>query len=151
MGCACLQGAILNPITNLSVNGLFYILGILCYCCVVAEMLHKVVLKDAKEYCHRLRIIFKATLLSLAHFSPIYLVSGCVVTDVLLSIVEFYFYQKTNHKFPKVWLINQFCLNIALTLIIFVPDFIISIVMSSVLIVLSIIVEIVFICKEYGS
>ena len=32
MGCACLQGAILNPINEIDVNGVFYIFGIILYC-----------------------------------------------------------------------------------------------------------------------
>jgi hypothetical protein len=35
-GCASLQGAIMNPITSLNVNGAFYIIGILLYFCLVS-------------------------------------------------------------------------------------------------------------------
>ena len=86
MGCACLQGAILNPITSITINGLFYILGIIIYVCLCAETLYRIIFKDAKEYVHKVRIILKATLLSLSHFSPIYLVASCVVADTLLAI-----------------------------------------------------------------
>lgn len=30
-GCASLQGSIMNPVVELSVNGVFYILGIILY------------------------------------------------------------------------------------------------------------------------
>lgn len=86
MGCACLQGAILNPITTININGLFYILGILIYICLCAETVYRLLFRDAKEYIHRVRIILKATILSLSHFSPVYLVASCVVADTLLAI-----------------------------------------------------------------
>lgn len=85
MGCACLQGAIINPITDIDINGLFYILGILIYLIIFMEALFKVIFSDLKRFGFRIRIFVKATILSLAHLSPIYLLAATVIVDIIIA------------------------------------------------------------------
>lgn len=85
-GCASLQGAIFNPMESLSINGAFYILGILIYFSMLCECIYKVS-QDKVYNFFKIRVMIKATLLSLSHFSPIYLLSSAVLIDIILVIV----------------------------------------------------------------
>lgn len=87
-GCASLQGAIKNPVTSLNVNGIFYIIGILLYFSIVCECIYKITLDKTLNFW-KIRVFIKATLLSLSHLSPIYLLSSTVVIDLVLVIVEY--------------------------------------------------------------
>ena len=87
MGCTCLQGAIMNPINKVDVNGVFYILGIIVYTLVFMECLYRLIIESSKRYCYKIRIFIKASLLSLAHLSPIYLLSAAICVDVIISII----------------------------------------------------------------
>ena len=82
-GISSFQGGIFNPVQTLSINSLFYILGIVIYGLFVCEAVYKTY-RNPNVYIWRLRIVIKATLLSLGHFSPIYLLSSAVVMDILM-------------------------------------------------------------------
>lgn len=86
-GSLSLQGAIFNPIQNISVNGLFYILGILGYIIVFIEMVYSIN-KDKNEL-YKVRIFIKASLLSIGHLNPIIVVSVAIITDVLLIVLQY--------------------------------------------------------------
>lgn len=79
--CASLQGAILNPIDQVSLNAVFYILGIVLYIIILMECFWS--LYQSKTYIYKIRIIIKATMLSLMHFSPVYIAASALVVDTL--------------------------------------------------------------------
>lgn len=86
-GSLSLQGAIFNPIQKVSVNGLFYLLGILGYIVVFIEMVYSIN-KDKNEL-YKVRIFIKASLLSIGHLNPIIVVSVAIITDILLIILQY--------------------------------------------------------------
>jgi hypothetical protein len=85
-GCASFQGAVINPIAALNVNSLFYIIGIMLYFSVVCECIYKISQSTALNFW-KLRVLIKATLLSLSHLSPIYLLSSTVIVDLILIVI----------------------------------------------------------------
>lgn len=62
----------------------------------------------------------KATLLSLSHYSPIYLLASTIVIDIVLVIVEYQLnpYGKAH---PKSWIFANVTCNLALILLVFLP------------------------------
>lgn len=86
-GSLSLQGAIFNPIQKVSVNSLFYLLGILGYIVVFIEMVYSIN-KDKNEL-YKVRIFIKASLLSIGHLNPIIVVSVAIITDILLIVLQY--------------------------------------------------------------
>jgi hypothetical protein len=86
-GSLSLQGARLNPIQKLTVNSLFYLIGIFLYLFVFIEMLYSV--HNSKQNFYRIRIFVKATLLSIGHLDPLILVSMSIILDILLVLLQF--------------------------------------------------------------
>jgi hypothetical protein len=117
-GSLSLQGAKLNSIQKLTVNSLFYLIGIILYLTILVEMLYSVY--QSKQNFYRLRIFLKATLLSIAHFKPIIFVSMSIVLDVSLIFLQF-FIVENRVAWKNIWLLNHLLLNIVLTLIFLLP------------------------------
>jgi hypothetical protein len=138
-GCASLQGAVLNPITSLSVNGVFYIIGILIYFSVVCECIYKLN-KDTMLNFWKIRILLKTTILSLSHYSPIYLLSAAVVTDLLLAAVEYRIaiYPKLH---SKLWVFANVMVNVALLLLLLLSFAFLVVIIVSVCVAVIIIAE----------
>ena len=118
-GLASLQGAILNPVKSISINSLFYIVGILIYCCIFCEALYKVY-RNPTIYFWRLRILMKASILSLAHFSPIYLLSVAVLIDIIMVAGEYRICHYAQY-FGRWWLFANITVNLALIMLVFLP------------------------------
>ena len=138
-GCASLQGAFLNPISELSVNGMFYILGILLYFAALCETLYRLYTSVVVHFW-RIRVFMKATLLSLAHFSPIYLVSTAVLVDLILVAIEYKIciYPK---RFARWWIFSNITVNLALLILLYLPSVQISLFTISLFLLLAIIAE----------
>lgn len=79
-GCASLQGAILNPSSMLSLNGVGYILGMIVWVGLLGETIFRCY---SEWRVSRARIFIKGSLLSAVHFNPIYIVSVVLVVDML--------------------------------------------------------------------
>jgi hypothetical protein len=138
-GCASLQGAIINPISTLSINALFYIIGIMLYFLVICECIYKLSKNKVSNFW-KIRVLLKATLLSLSHLNPIYLLSSTVIVDLILLVIE---YRLTNYPkvHPKCWIYANVMSNIALILLVFDPIIILSLVFVSLCIISIIIAE----------
>ena len=82
----------------------------------------------------------KATLLSISHYSPIYLLASTVVIDIVLIIVEFQLnpYSKT---YCKSWIFSNITCNLALILLVFLPIIELTMVMVSACLFLVIVAE----------
>lgn len=132
-GCASLQGAILNPISNLNVNAAFYIIGILVFFLMIFECIYKNV-RDHKLHFWKIRVVIKATMLSLSHFSPIYLLSSAIAIDFALAFVEYHinFYPK---KLAFCWIFTNILINCSLAILVFMPSIQLSLIIVSILIV----------------
>ena len=86
-GSLSLQGAIYNPIQKISVNGLFYLLGIMGYIAVFIEMIYSI--NKDKYQLYKVRIFIKSSLLSIGHVNPIIVVSVAIITDILLIVLQY--------------------------------------------------------------
>jgi hypothetical protein len=78
----------------------------------------------------KVRVLFKATLLSLSHLSPVYLVLSTTLIDLILIIVE-YNLSAYAKKYKKSWIFANVLVNLALILLIFLPIVILTLVMVS--------------------
>ena len=71
-------------------------------------------------YFWKIRVLVKATILSLAHFSPIYLLSMAVMTDLILIAVEYRFCRYSQY-FSRWWLFAHITINMGLIMLVFLP------------------------------
>jgi hypothetical protein len=117
------QGAKLNPIQKLTINSLFYFIGIILYLAIFVEMLYSV--HQNKQNFYRVRIFLKATLLSISHFNPMILVSMLIILDTLLVFLQFIIVEN-EVAWKKIWLVNHLLLNIVLALIFLLPHSLLS-------------------------
>ena len=86
-GCLSLQGAKFNPISQLTLNSVFYLIGIIAYLAIFIEILYSV--HSNRQNFYKIRIFLKATLLSLGHINPIIVVSMAIILDILLTVLQF--------------------------------------------------------------
>lgn len=138
-GCASLQGAIMNPIESVNINGSFYILGILVYFSLMCECIYKLV-QDKSQNFWKIRVFLKATLLSLSHHSPVYLLASTVVVDIILLIAEL---QLNPHakKYCGFWTFANVTCNLSLILLVFLPIIMLTMVLVSVFLLFVLIAE----------
>ena len=101
-----------------------------------------------RESFWKIRVFLKATLLSLSHWSPVYLIAATLFVDVILIIVE-YKLCIYSQVFMKSWIIAQICANVALVLVVFAPTVIISLLFVTLFIVASLVLESYMHYKEY--
>ena len=118
-GCASFQGSIMNPTNTLSVNGLFYITGTLLFAVALCETLYRLY-DNHVAYFWRLRVFLKAAILSLAHFSPVYLLTVAVLVDLILLGIEHRLCRYPQY-FGKFWLFAHIAINFALIMLVFLP------------------------------
>lgn len=93
-------------------------------------------------YFWRIRIFSKATILSLAHLSPIALIVCAIIVDFTLIFCEYRLTLYSKH-FKITWLTANICTNIALILVVFVPIVVLSLLSISLLLIIA------FICEAY--
>ena len=84
-GCVSLQGALLNPIQTVNLNSGFYMIGIAIYCVILALSLY--FLYRDRNNLDKMRIFIKASLLSAANISPIYIFCTTILVDVVLLVI----------------------------------------------------------------
>jgi len=101
-----------------------------------------------RESFWKIRVFLKATLLSLCHWSPVYLIAATLFVDVILIIVE-YKLCIYSQVFMKSWIIANLCANVALVLVVFAPTVIISLLFVTLFIVVSLVLESYMHYKEY--
>jgi hypothetical protein len=129
----------MNPIEFININGLFYILGIMLYVGAVCDCIYKV--KQNKDlYFWKIRVLLKATLLSLSHFSPICLIAAAVAVDIGLIILEYHLTQYPK-QYPRLWIFANVMANFSLALLIFLPIIVLTFVLVSVIVVCVMIAE----------
>ena len=122
-GSLAIQGAKFNPIQKNSVNGVFYLIGIVLYFAIFIEMLYSV--HKNKQNFYRVRIFAKATLLSIGHLNPIIIVSMSIILDIFLVVLQYIVVEHTV-AWRKIWLVNHLLLDIALALTFFLPNSLLS-------------------------
>ncbi len=79
-GAASIQGSLYNyqSAETFSINGLFYMLGGVIYCAQLGVTI-KLTMKDRR--CCYLRSFIKASVLSVAHVSPVYVCTIAFIID----------------------------------------------------------------------
>ena len=137
-GASCLQGAILNPISTISVNGLFYVMGIGAYVVMVCHGVYLFCV-DRTEV-NGVRVIIKATLLSLMHVAPLYLFGILAVAEVGLILYS-YTLMKKQIPTPKLWAASHMLLMVGLGIIIFAPNVLLGIILGTVCVGFGVIVD----------
>lgn len=91
-GCLSVQGAKFNPISQVTLNSVFYLIGIIVYLAIFIEILYSV--HSNRQNFYKIRIFLKATLLSLGHLNPIIVVSMSIILDILLTALQFVVIEK---------------------------------------------------------
>ncbi len=111
-GAASIQGSIYNfhSAERFSINGLFYMLGGVVYCAQLGVTV-KLTMKERRS-CY-VRSFVKASVLSVAHVSPVYICTIAFIIDE--CIVGFEFYKgKEGLLFPRVYLAKNTLANLCL-------------------------------------
>jgi glucan phosphoethanolaminetransferase (alkaline phosphatase superfamily) len=88
----------------------------------------------------KLRVLIKASLLSLSHLSPIYFLASTVVIDLVLIYAE-YQLAKYPKEYRKCWIFANVMVNLALVMLVFLPIIILTLVLVSAIITLVILAE----------
>lgn len=148
-GCSSLQGSIYNPVNSLTSNGFFYILGICIYAAIICEAAYKLYI-DRITYFWRLRVILKATVLSLAHFSPIYLFCTAILLDLMLLTVEYRLCRYPKY-FGRWWMFAHIATNLSMIMLVFLPVIQLSLLLVSLFLVFVVISEVVMHYREIRS
>ena len=83
-GFSSLLGAFINGTSQLKLNNIFYIVGILLFGVFLSEAFSNLVFSH--RLC-RLRVALKATFLAGAGLNPLYLASVALIVDLILMII----------------------------------------------------------------
>lgn len=117
-GFSAIVGTFLNQSSILTLNGIFYILGVILYGVVLSEAFAFLVIN---KRIGRLRVALKGTFLAAAGLNPLYLSAVAVIVDAILIVVE-YNQRKKVLVCPKTWLAQHFLILGSLLCFFFVPD-----------------------------
>jgi hypothetical protein len=80
-------GMIQNPTSTISLNGFFYILGVIVFTAVVVDAIRAFSLFHKK--CNRLRVVIKSLFLGVMFYSPIPLFAGMALIDIVMILFEY--------------------------------------------------------------
>lgn len=144
--CASFQGGLINPIQTVNVNSGLYMAGIGFYFIIFAICLYD--LYRSRKNIYLMRIFIKASLLSMANISPIYIFCSSVLVDIILIAVEYHF-APVNRLYPKVWVAKNILLNLALCILTFLPSILLTLILSSFLAVVALLLDIFTHLREY--
>jgi len=129
----------------LSINGIFYIVGVVAFGVAFSEAFASFMI-DKK--ISRVRVALKATLLAAAGLNPLYLAATAILLDAILIIVE-YCMRKNNLASPKSWLISNLAALLSLATYFFIPDSLLTLYIVMALASFVILVEIyMFLCER---
>jgi hypothetical protein len=144
-----LQGAYYNPVSSISLNSLFYILGISIFVTVTLESFYSIYksINSSVIPFHKVRIILKCIALSLAHVNPIYIFMSLVFLDICLLIIE-YILKREKKVTPKLWFFNNVLIDVGLSLMMLGPYSLISVFVASGCIIACIAIDIYIMIKE---
>lgn len=146
--CVCVQGAFFNYTQIITLNGVFYILGMLMFIYVTVETFYSFVRNFKNIY--KVRIWVKACLLALAHFNPVYIVSVCVLVDMLMAVVQFYLVNKKN-QFSKFFVLTHILSSLVIGLMIFVSGSLVSLFSTAISLIICFGFEVFIHIKEYQN
>ena len=137
-GFSSIVGAFLNESTILSLNGIFYILGVVAYGVGMSEAFANMVIE---KKISRVRVALKATFLAAAGLNPLYLAATAILVDAILMVVE-YCMRKTSLACPVTWLMSNIVAVLALTVYYFISDSLLTLYITMGLVCLVVVLEI---------
>ena len=137
--CLSVQGAFYNYQQIITVNGVFYIMGMLLFICVTVETFYSFVRNHRQ--LNKVRVYLKGCLLSVAYINPIYVVSVCVTFDIMLSILEFNIINPRT-QFSKFFTLTHILSTICIALMIIVSQSLVSLCITATCLVVCLGVEI---------
>ena len=140
-----LQGALLNPIQQLSLNSGLYMLGIGIYCAILSFTLYQLYISFADNFSMA-RALIKVSLLTWANVSPIYLFTLAIAVDCILIPIS---YRLLHREYPKVWAIKHYLLNVCLVLLAMFPSSLTTLLLVSILLVVVLTLDLATHLKEY--
>jgi hypothetical protein len=146
--CLSVQGAFYNYSQLITLNGAFYIFGMLLFIYVTIETFYAF-FRNFKNIS-KVRIYVKACLLSLAHFNPIYVVSVCVLFDMLMALLQFYVASKSN-QFSKFFILTHLLSSVVIGLMIFVSGSLVSLFSTALCLLICFGFELFIHIKEYQN
>lgn len=113
-------------------------IGIAFYCLICGICIYKAY----KNLVHlsKIRIFIKATLLSLANISPIYIFFSSILADLILIIIEHNFI-KNNRLHPRLWILKNILCNLALAVLSIWTTALASLVITSAIVTVAICID----------
>lgn len=114
-------------------------IGIALYCSICGVCMYWIY--KAWTNLSQMRIVVKATLLSLAHISPIYIFFSSVLVDVILVILEHNFI-KNNRLYPRLWIVKNVLCNLALCVLSIWTSALASLIITSILVTAAVFLDI---------
>lgn len=140
------QGAFYNYQQIITVNGVFYILGMLLFIYITIETFYSFIRNY--KLINKLRIFVKACLLSVAYLNPIYVSSVCVAFDIMLIIIHFYVVNNKN-QLSKFFTITHILSTVSILFMIFISHSLISLFLTALSLLTCLALEIYIHYREY--
>lgn len=143
-GFSSLLGAFLNRSSILTLNGFFYISGIIVFSICFGKTVSSLI---KNKSFNRFRVAIKAILLAAAGLNPVYLSAVAIVGDFILIVVEYNLRKKTL-SCPKSWLLQNISLNSSLFSFYFIPDSFLTLGITVTFLVIGLVAEVYQYCCE---
>lgn len=114
-----LLGMYYNRVSTISSSGAFYILCVFIYTLIWINAIKS--FTNSRANFNKLRIVIKASLMTLIFWSPVPLFSAMLLIDVVLLVYEYKLKLKT-WVVPKIWLVSHILLLISFTSLVFLNN-----------------------------
>ena len=134
----------MNPITDVDVNSVLYMVGIAVYSLLFAYTIYSLYL-DRKNF-YRARVLIKATLLTFANVSPIYIFCSAVVIDFVCIIIDYFMVKR---QFYKMWVWKNVLLNFALIILAIMPSSKLSLIIATAFVTIVFVLDVITHVREY--
>lgn len=144
--CLSVQGAFYNYQQIITVNGVFYILGMLLFIFVTIETFYSFIRN--KKRINKVRVYLKGCLLSLAYLNPIYVTSVCVAVDIVLIVLIFNVINSKN-QLSRYLTISHILCTICIILMIFISHSLLSLLLTGISLLICLALEIYIHVREY--
>lgn len=166
-GCLSLEGSLLNPLQSFTLVSISYVAGIFVYVGLFVELVYSIATKNASDRLspvaaraegagergladnfHKLRVFCKGTLLALLHLNPLYFFIALFCTELSAVSID-YFLRRREKQCPKVEAAQQIIVNVALGMVLCVPDSLLGLLLVSFLVLVVMGIDVFLNYKEY--
>lgn len=115
-GSASIQGAYYNNFNYVTRNTILYGVGILMF--LIVGIVNLWMCVQNSQRINKIRILVKATFLSLIYISPIYLLPLAMGIEAAFIFFEFQI-KKAIKLHPHIWAFNQIIVNLSFVFLVF--------------------------------